>query len=277
VKPDRSALIALAATALIWSSGGLAIKLVDAPALYIAGIRSGLACLTLLALARGRLGLTFSRAQVLGGLAYALMLVTNVAATRLTTAANAILLAYTAPLWVALAAPRLLGEPTRPGDWGFVAAVCGGMVLFFLDRLSAGGLWGNVLACGTGLAYAGFTLAMRAEKDASPLATAFLGHALAALLCLPWIAGAALPGPGSLAGLFYLGVVQQGLSLALYAWAIRRARALTAILVMTLEPVLNPLWVALGLGEIPGPWALAGGAVVLLAVTWRGLGSTRSA
>ncbi|HBE94007.1 MAG TPA: EamA family transporter, partial [Desulfovibrio sp.] len=67
------------------------------------------------------------------------------------------------------------------------------------------------------------------------------------------------------------------LSLALYAWAIRRARALTAILVMTLEPVLNPLWVALGLGEIPGPWALAGGAVVLLAVTWRGLGSTRSA
>lgn len=272
-----SALSALALTALIWSSGGLAIKLVDAPAMAIAGLRSALACVTLLLLARGRLGLTLSRAQVLGGLAYALMLVTNVAATRLTTAANAILLAYSAPLWVALAAPRLLKEPTRPGDWGFVAVVCGGMVLFFLDRLSTGGLWGNVLACGTGLAYAGFTLAMRAEKDASPLATAFLGHALAALCGLPWIIGAPLPDPGSLLGLLYLGIVQQGLSLALYAWAIRRSQALTAILVMTLEPILNPLWVALVLGEIPGPWALTGGAVVLVAVTLRGLRSAQEA
>ncbi len=275
MKRDRAALLALALTALVWSSGGLAIKLVDAPAMAIAGARSALAALTLLVLARGRPGLTFSRAQVLGAAAYACMLVTNVAATRLTTAANAILLAYSAPLWVALAAPRLLGEPTRPGDWGFVAAVCAGMVLFFLDRLSPGGLWGNVLACGTGLAYAGFTLAMRAEKDASPLATAFLGHVLTALCGLPWIVAAPLPGPGSLLGLLYLGVAQQGLSLALYAWAIRRARALTAILVMTLEPVLNPLWVALGLGEIPGPWALAGGAVVLAAVTLRGLRAGR--
>ncbi|WP_449242310.1 DMT family transporter [Desulfovibrio sp.] len=274
---DNKALFVLALVAVLWSSGGLAIKLVEAHPLAIAGLRSALALLTLLAITRFRPGLTWSRTQILGGVCYMILLVTGVTATRLTTAANAILLAYTAPVYVALIAPRLLGEPTRRADWIMIAVVLGGMTLFFMDRLSAGGFWGNVLAVGTGAGYAGFTLCMRAQKDASPLGTACLGHGFSAILGLPFLLAAPWPDAASWAGFLYLGVIQQGVSLALYSWSIRRLNALTAIIVMTLEPILNPVWVAIGVGETPGPFALAGGIVVLTAVTVRGLRSARGA
>lgn len=262
-------MLLLAATALIWSSGGLAIKLVDLPAMAITGVRSALSALTLAVIFRGRLDFTVTPARLFAAAAYAGMLVTNVVATKLTTAANAILLAYTAPVYVALLAPRLLGERTRPSDWLFIAAVLAGMGLFFLDRLSAEGLWGNMAAVATGLCYAGFTLGMRAQKDASPVESVLLGHVLTALVGLPFLA-AALPDARAWLGLAYLGIVQQGVSLALYVWCIKRLGALEAILVMTLEPILNPVWVALGVGELPGLWACLGGAVVVGAVTLRG-------
>lgn len=260
----------LAATALIWSSGGLAIKLVDLHPMALTGVRSALSALTLALLFRGRLGFALTPARVCAALSYAALLITNVAATKMTTAANAILLAYTAPVYVALFAPRLLGEKTRPSDWLFIAAVLAGMVLFFLDRLSAEGLLGNLVAVSSGLCYAGFTLSMRAQKDASPVESVLLGHALTALIGLPFLASG-LPSAEGWLGLLYLGVIQQGASLALYVWCIKRLGALEAILIMTLEPILNPVWVALGVGELPGLWASLGGLVVLCAVTLRGV------
>ncbi len=268
------AMLLLAATALIWSSGGLAIKLADLPPMALTGVRSALSALTLALLFRGRLSFSLTPTRALAALCYAGLLITNVAATKMTTAANAILLAYTAPVYVALLAPRLLREKTRPFDWLFIAAVLCGMTLFFLDKLSAQGLYGNLVAVGSGLCYAGFTLSMRAQaastrKDASPVESVLLGHILTALVGLPFLS--ALPEPSAWPGLLYLGVVQQGLSLALYVWCIKRLGALEAILVMTLEPILNPVWVALGLGELPGLWACLGGGVVLVAVTLRGV------
>lgn len=260
----------LAATALLWSSGGLAIKLVDLSPMAITGVRSALSALTLAALFHGHLSFRPTPARLFAAACYAGTLVTNVAATKMTTSANAILLAYTAPVYVALLAPRLLGERTRPSDWAFVAAVFGGMILFFLDGLSPTGLWGNLAAVVTGLCYAGFTLAMRAQKDASPVESVVLGHGLTALIGLPFLA-LGLPDAHGWLGLIYLGVLQQGVSLALYVWSIKRLGALEAILVMTLEPILNPVWVALGVGELPGPFACAGGAAVVGAVTLRAL------
>lgn len=264
------AMLLLAATALCWSSGGLAIKLVDWRPMAITGFRSGLAALTLILLFRGTLRFGFSRLQIGAALGYAGLLITNVIATKLTTSANAILLAYTAPVYVALLAPRFLGERTRPGDWLFIAVTVAGMVLFFLDRLSISGLWGNLVAMGTGLSYALFTLCMRAQKEASPVESVILGHALTALCGLPFMFGTP-PDAGGWAGLFYLGVIQQGMPLAMYVWAIKRLGALEAILIMTLEPIFNPIWVALGYGELPGFWALLGGGIVLGAVVGRGL------
>ncbi len=274
MRENTRAALLLALTALLWSSGGLAIKLVDLHPLALTGVRSALSALTLAALLRGRLGLSLTPAGLGGAAAYAAMLISNVAATKLTTAANAILLTYTAPVYVALLAPLALGEPTRRRDWAFVAVALAGMVLFFLDRLSVQGLWGNLIAVGTGLSYAVFTLCLRAQKSASPVGSVVLGHALTALLGLPFLAQG-MPDAAGWLGLAYLGVVQQGASLALYVWCIKRLGALEAILLMTLEPILNPVWVALGVGELPGPWALAGGGVVLAAFTLRALAAAR--
>jgi drug/metabolite transporter (DMT)-like permease len=271
----------LAATALIWSSGGLAIKLVDLPPLAITGVRSALSALTLALIFRKDLRFGLSPARVCAALSYAALLISNVAATKMTTAANAILLAYTAPVYVALLAPRLLGEKTRPADWLFIGIVLSGMVLFFLDQLSPEGLLGNLVAVGSGLCYAAFTLSMRAQatstrQNASAVEPVLLGHVLTACVGLPFLLGA-MPSAEGWAGLFYLGVVQQGVSLALYVWCIKRLGALEAILIMTLEPVLNPVWVALGVGELPGFWSLVGGLVVLGAVTLRGVLQHRAA
>jgi drug/metabolite transporter (DMT)-like permease len=269
------AILLMAATALIWSSGGLAIKLVQWNPMAITGVRSALAAATLCVLFRGRLIFRFNRVQWVAALGYAGLLVTNVAATKLTTSANAILLAYTAPVYVALLAPWLLGERTRRSDWVFIAVTVGGMALFFLDRLSTTGLWGNIIAVGTGISYAIFTLCMRSQKDASPVESVVLGHVLTALAGLPFMFRALPPAEGWL-GLLYLGILQQGVSLALYVWAIKRLGALEAILIMMLEPIFNPVLVAVGYGELPGPWAVLGGAVVILAVTLRGvLGALR--
>lgn len=271
-----TATLFLVCTALIWSSGGLAIKLIDWPPLAVAGMRSGLAALVLLAFLGRRIARRPSRTELLAALSSLVLLASHVAATRLTTAANAILLAYTAPVYVALAAPRILGEPTRRADWLMVCACMGGMVLFFLDKLGPGGLAGNLLGVLAGMAYASFTLCMRASKDADPLAAVFIGHCLTFLAGLPFILSAPLPPPQALPWLLYMGVVQQGLSMLLYVWCIKRIGALEIILIMTLEPILNPVWVALGHGELPGPFALAGGCMVLLAITARALSAARA-
>ncbi|WP_432738760.1 DMT family transporter [Maridesulfovibrio sp. FT414] len=264
------AIILMAATALIWSSGGLAIKLVDWNPMAITGVRSGLAAWTLVFIFRGRLQFGFSPVQLGAAVGYAGLLITNVAATKLTTSANAILLAYTAPVYVALLAPWFLKEKTSRSDWYFIAVTVGGMVLFFMDRLSPSGLWGNIIAIVTGLSYAVFTMCMRAQKSASPVESVIMGHVLTALCGLPFIL-TDLPSAQGWAGLLYLGIIQQGISLALYTWAIKRLGALEAILIMTLEPIFNPILVALGYGEIPGKWAIIGGLVVISGVTVRGI------
>ena len=271
---DRAkATLLLIVTALLWSSGGLAIKLVDIPPPALTGVRSAFSALTLAVFLRGNLDMRLTPARVGAAVSYACLLLSNVVATKMTTSANAILLAYTAPVYVALLAPRLLGEPTRPKDWLFISAVLCGMVLFFMDKLSPTGLWGNVVAVGTGMSYAAFTLFMRRQKDASPVISVVMGHILTALVGLPFLTSG-LPDASGWLGLAYLGIIQQGMSLILYVWAIKRLGALEAILVMTLEPILNPVWVALGYGEIPGMWSLVGGAVVIISVTLRGVAST---
>ncbi|QJB56358.1 DMT family transporter [Pseudodesulfovibrio sp. zrk46] len=266
------AIILMATTALIWSSGGLAIKLVDWNPMAITGFRSGLAALTLVLLFRDKLTFRFSPIQIAAAAGYAGLLITNVVATKWTTSANAILLAYTAPVYVALLAPWLLKEKTRRSDWMFIGVTVGGMVLFFLDRLSPTGLLGNIVAVGTGFSYAIFTLCMRAQKDASPVESVILGHIITCVCGLPFMFET-MPSAESWAGLIYLGILQQGVSLALYTWAIKRLRALEAILIMMLEPIFNPIWVALGYGELPGFWAIVGGIVVIISVTLRGIRS----
>ena len=263
------AIFLLVAAAVLWSLAGVLIKWVSLPSLAVAGFRSAIA-LPVLLIFFGRRAVNFSAAQLIGGIAYAATVTLFVAATKLTTAGNAILLQYTAPLYVAMLSGWLLHERTRWFDWVAIAAVLCGMSLFFLDKLSAGGLMGNILAVIAGFAFASLILAMRRQKDASPAGSAILGNLLTVLVCLPWMVQSP-PGGTDWIGLALLGVFQIGLSYVCYAVAIRNVTAMEAILIPMLEPILNPLWALLCMGERIGPWALLGGVVVILSVLFRGV------
>lgn len=259
--------VLLVITAVLWSSGGLLIKAVDWHPLAIAGFRSALAAV-IIRLAFSGQKLTFDCPQLIGAAGYAGTVILFVAATKLTTAANAILLQYTAPMFVALLAAWFLGEKPRPADWLAIALVFGGMVLFFQDKMAAGGLWGNVLGVASGVTMAVMVVAMRRQKDGTPFGSVLLGNVATALFGLPFMFG---PPPDLVgwAALVALGCLQLGLSYVLYSIAIKHVTALEAILITTIEPILNPLWVFLLLGERPGPWSLAGGSLIIAAILGR--------
>jgi drug/metabolite transporter (DMT)-like permease len=257
----------LVVTAILWSSAGLLIKMISWNPIAIAGMRSAIATLVLLVFLR-RPHLTWSSAQIGGALAYTATVILFVLANKLTTAANAILLQYTSPIFVALLGAWFLGERATRLDWTTIFVVIGGMTLFFLDDLTTGGLWGNVCAIASGVTFACFVLFMRKQKNDSPLESVFLGNILTVLIGFPFMFEA-MPSVSSWVGLILAGVIQLGLSQVLYAAAIKHVTALEAVLIAVVEPILNPVWVLLVVGEAPGPWALLGGFVVLVSVTIR--------
>jgi drug/metabolite transporter (DMT)-like permease len=261
------AIIFLLIAATLWSSGGLLIKLVSWNPVAIAGLRSLIAVLILLVFFRHS-RLSWSFYQIGGAVAYAVTVILFVVATKLTTAANAILLQYTAPVYVALLGAWFLGESTQWFDWTIIFVVIGGMVLFFLDHLTAGNLLGNGFAILSGLSFSFLILFLRKQKNESPLGSVILGNLLTGLIGLPFMFES-MPSPMSWVGLILLGVVQLGLSYVLYSEAIKHVTALEAVLIPGIEPILNPIWVFLILGEVPGKWALAGGFIVFISVTAR--------
>jgi len=265
----------LVVAALCWSLGGLLIKAVNWPPLAVAGGRGIIAAFFLTATNPG-LRFRFTRIQWIGAIGYAACTILFCVATKLTTAANAILLQYTAPVWIALLSAWLLGEPATRADWVTIAAVLGGMTLFFADSLELTHVLGNTVAVLSGLGFAGMTIALRKQKDGSPVESIILGNVLAFLVGLPWIVGAPALSAAGWISLAVLGLVQLGVSYWLYARAIRHVTALEAVLIPVIEPILNPVWVLLALGERPTPLSLAGGVIVLGAVTWRALASIRA-
>lgn len=261
------ALVLLAITAVMWSLGGLFIKSVNAHPMAIAGVRSAVASLVLmLGLKKPRI--TWSFEQLGAALSCSATAILFVTANKTTTAANAILLQFTAPIYVVILGSRLLKEKAKPLDWATVFVVMGGMGLFFLDKLSTEGLLGNVAAAASGISFAFFTIFMRMQKDGSPLESVLLGNLLTAVIGLPFLL-VSMPDVSGWLNLTVLGVVQLGIPYILYSKAIKHATAMEAILIPILEPLLNPVWVFLKLGEIPGIWSLVGGFIVLTVITVR--------
>lgn len=266
----------LVLAALCWSLGGVLIKRVDWPPLAVAGGRGLIAAVFLAATTRG-LRFTWSPVQVGASIAYALTTVLFVLANKLTTAANAILLQYTAPVWIALFGAWFLGERATRADWLTVGAVLGGLALFFADGLQLGGSAGNVFALASGVSFAAMILTLSRQKNSGPpVESIILGNLIAFVIGVPFMVSAPLPSTSGLVALGVLGVVQLGVSYWLYARALRHVTALEAVLIPVIEPILNPVWVLLALGEKPSPLALVGGGIVLIAVTLRALASVRA-
>jgi drug/metabolite transporter (DMT)-like permease len=269
----KKALLLIALVSFLWSSGGVLIKLVSWNPMALAGMRSLISAIVLLLAARGK-RFNFSLLALAGALAYAGTLITFVAATKLTTAANAILLQYTAPIYVALLGGWFLREHINWKDWLAIAAVLGGISFFFLGRLSLNGMNGNLLAIGSGFFFASLVLLLRKQKDGNPLQSIIMGNILVFLIGLPFCRGLQFT-RGNVAGILALGIFQIAAPYLLYSIAIRHVRAFDAILVMTLEPVLNPIWVWLVIAEVPGPWSMVGGLIVITAIIMHGFFSHR--
>lgn len=268
IKSERSfSIILLAITATLWSLGGLFIKLVSLNPLAIAGIRSGIASIILLIFLK-KPKFTWSKGQIGAALAYVATVILFVTANKMTTAANAIFLQFTAPIYVAIFGNWLLKEQTSPFDWLIVITVLGGMSLFFLEDLDWNGVVGNLVGIASGISFSFFTIFMRMQKDESPLESVFLGNIITAIICLPFIFRAG-PGRGEWVYLILLGVVQLGIPYILYSKAIKNLTAIDAILIPIIEPLLNPIWVLLLVGEKPGQWVIIGGIIVLTSITIR--------
>lgn len=267
--------------ALLFSTGGAAIKWVPFGAWQIAGCRSAIAALAIFALLpESRRG--WSLRVIPAAAAYAFTLVLFVTATKLTTAANAIFLQSTAPLYVLLLAPLVLKERIRRSDLSFAAAVGMGLALFFVGREAAAAtapdpLRGNILAALSGIAWAMTLLSLRwfGKRPASgdgALASVVLGNIIAAAVSLPMAFPFGPARPFHWALLAYLGVFQIGLAYLLVTRAMRHLAAFEATTLLLVEPVLNPIWAWLIHGERPGHWALGGAALILTATflyTWR--------
>jgi drug/metabolite transporter (DMT)-like permease len=271
----RKAVGLLLLAALGWSLAGVLFKLVDWPPLAAAGGRGLVSALFLLAVGGRRLRFTWSPLQLGTAFVYTGCTVLFAIANKLTTAANAILLQYTAPVWIALFGAWLLHERASRADWLTIAASFLGMALFLYDGLQLNNLAGILVALASGLFFAALIMMLRKQKDGSSIESIILGNLLGFLISLPAMWSAGVPSTGSIAALVVLGVVQLGIPYLLYARAIAHVTALEAALIPVIEPILNPVWVMLFIGERPTPLSLLGGVIVVGAVTWRAVDSIR--
>jgi drug/metabolite transporter, DME family len=283
--PRSRARLQLAAAAVLFSTGGAAVKAADFGAWQIASFRSGVAALVLLALtAEARRG--WSPRALIVGVAYAACLTLFVLANRLTTSANTIFLQSTAPLYLALLAPWLLREPTRRRDVGFMAVMGLGLVLFFIGAeppvaTAPDPTRGNLLALGSGVFWALTVCGLRwmsagggARGSAEAAVTS--GNLTAFLVGLPLalpIGGHSIADWGIVA---YLGAFQIALAYVFVTRALAVMPALEASFILLIEPVLNPIWSWIAHGEQPGPWALLGGAVILGTTTFKAWSDARA-
>lgn len=261
----------LLGVALLFSTGGAAIKGTELSSWQVACLRSAVAAATLLLLLPAARRAWSWRSLVVGA-TYAATMILFVTANKLTTSANAIFLQATAPLYLLLLGPWLLKEPIRRRDLIFLALAAIGMGFFFLGttaptRLAPNPALGDALALASGLTFA-FTIAgMRwlgtRPGDNAASGAVVAGNVIAALCCAPL----ALPldgiGVSDAATILYLGVFQIGLAYAWMARALPHVPAFEASILLLAEPVFNPLWTWLTQGEKPGGWAIVGGAMIL--------------
>ena len=266
----RLAVLMLYTAAIFWSTSGVLIKLVALHPMAIAGWRSLIAGGVILLLCRKEVRISWGINPVMAAACMGLFCVCFVVATKLTTAANAIVLQYAASAYVAILAPKMLGEPTRRQDWYLLSVVVGGIGLFFVDTLSVRGTMGILVGMVGSAFWAGAMIFLRKSRNGSTAWPLALGNFMAAGLCLPFMFRQT-PTSMDWLGIVGLGVISLGAGYAVFAYAIKRVRALEAVLIPSIEPLINPMWVFLATGEAPGMWSFLGGTLVLAAVTVRGM------
>jgi len=257
------------AAALLWSTGGLFIKWTTLSGLELSFYRSFFAIFVVAFFTRHE-GFGLNRVSVAASVLYAVLLILFVLATKQTTAANAIFLQYTAPVYLLIFEPLFYKEKFRLRDLITVLVCVSGMTLFFVGKLRPEDVSGNLLALASGLCFAIYFLLLRHSKArlVNRASSVIYGNLLAVVITAPWGLSALFQlDRHDIFGVVYLGVVQLGLAYTLFTLAMARGvRSIDAGIICYIEPVLNPVWVFLVLRERPSQWALLGGAIIIVAV-----------
>lgn len=270
MSPRQKGILYIVAAALLWSTGGIGIKAVTDGPLKVTFYRSVFAAVALFLLF-GRKVMTrrwvSTPAFVAAIVAYGACLTSFVVATKWTTAANAIFLQYAGVVWVLLLSPLVLREAFRSRDAIAVAVALSGMALFFVGKFETRGMAGNGMALVSSVFFAMLILALRREHDAAQSAVTW-GNVVLALALFPFVMDDLALTTKSLLALLFLGLFQIALAYVLFVKGLGHVTATQASLTGMLEPVANPIWVLLLLGERPSVYAIAGGIIVLAAIGW---------
>ena len=264
----QKGIVAVLAAALLWSTGGIFIKLVTFDAMQISFFRGLFAAIVFVIIFKKEIfyanGFTFINAVL-----YSAILILFVLATKMTTAANAIFLQYTAPIYVLIFEPLINKTKYEKINIITITVCFIGMIMFFLSKLSPGFKEGNIIALLSGVAYAAFLLGMRKNKKEYQFSSIFYGNIIVSLICLPYIFNLTNINVPNILMVSYLGVFQIGIAYAVFSYGLRRVYAIEASLISMIEPVLNPVWVFLGYGEIPSITAIIGGIIIISAISIR--------
>ena len=272
IRRKNRAMLLMVVTAVMWSIGGIFIKLISWNPFMIAGVRSGISgSIMALYMLATRTKFKLNRYSLLAGIGLACSATLFTIANKLTTAANAIVLQYTAPIFILILSAIFFKQKMQKQDVLVVAITMVGMVLFFLDQLSPGNMLGHVFGifAGVFLAQMFVMVGRGGDDDSTRMSGILIAHILTLLIGLP----IGIPLTTEVAGIeilyvIILGVFQLGIPYVLYGIASRDCSPLACSLIGMLEPLLNPVWVAIFIGETPGPFALVGAVIIIGTVTW---------
>ncbi|MBF0408569.1 MAG: DMT family transporter [Candidatus Riflebacteria bacterium] len=304
MKKHTLGVILVLVAAFLWSFSGVAVKrLPGLDSISISGYRSvftiPVLLISMIVFSGGLKGIfklsaaAFIRPVVWSSAAcYAGTLILFISATKYTTAANAIFLQYTAPVYAAILSWPITREKVQYRDWIALSVCLAGMAFFFRDGLTTEGLKGNVLGILSGITWALNAIFLRimnkkvsqeetaqdeSSEDKSGLSltlpAVLLGNFLVVVLCLPGMSNSVFPEKRELLILAMMGIFQIGIPYILFIVGIAWVTAVEGIIIATLEAILNPIWAALGANEIPSPSAIAGGLIILVSVTFYGISS----
>ena len=264
-KKNQGSLFILIA-ALLWSLGGVGTKFIPWQPLSIASIRGILAAIVLLCFRKGA-KIHFTRSTICGALCVFTTTVLFMFANKLTTAANAIVLQYMAPVYVLIGV--MLVQKKRPKwiDMITILLTFTGIILFFVDHLGSGKTLGDVLAILSGVSFAGVFF-FNDLPDSYPQDANLIGCSLSMLL-LPFVftdSAVVQGGSSPWIAAILLGIVQLGFAYYFFGKGISEVGPVSASIIAIVEPVLNPIWVFLLLQEKPGPLSIFGAAIVIFTI-----------
>jgi len=254
----------MVAASICWSFGGICIKFITWGAMSIIGLRALLAAIVFI-IYRRSVKINFTAGNIIAAICLSSTTILFVFANKLTTAAAAILLQFSAPIFIILIQLVFYKKKPKISEIIAVSATVWGMLLFFADKLESGALAGNIIAIFSGLSFAGVFVCNK-RTDTNPEQALLLGFLINSIIGLPFIFFEVTAEPVAWIAVIFLGIVQVGLAYIFFSAGIKKTPALLACLITAIEPVLNPVWVALATGEVPGIFAITGGIIIILAV-----------